>query len=100
MFLIRLFLEHSLNKQESYLIFKVLTLRYLYSMLLTLLLYFLLPLPILLKTVLILIVLSPIATITTINSIEAGIKEETAGFISSASIIISLILMVFFLLIS
>ncbi|MFD2307053.1 AEC family transporter [Enterococcus termitis] len=93
MFMIGLYLELRLPKQALNLVKEVLFWRYLCGMLLALLFAFVVPLEPLLRIVLVVISLAPMPTFSVINSVKAGMKEETVGFTSSASILISLVLM-------
>lgn len=92
--MIGIYMELLLPKKEWLTVKKILIWRYFFAILLAGLFFFILPISnSLLKIVLTIICLAPIPTFSVINSVEAGVKEETAGFISSISIIISLILM-------
>jgi predicted permease len=93
MFMIGLYLELRLPKQALNLVKEVLFWRYLCGMLLALLFACVVPLEPLLRIVLVVLSLAPMPTFSVINSVKAGMKEETVGFTSSASILISLVLM-------
>ncbi|OEG15357.1 transporter [Enterococcus quebecensis] len=93
MFMIGLYLELKLPKQALRLVKEVLFWRYLCGGLFALLFAFLLPLNPLLRVVLVVLSLAPMPTFSVINSVKAGMPEETVGFTSSASILISLVLM-------
>lgn len=93
MFMIGLYFEIRLPKQALYLVGEVLFSRYLVGIVLALIFAFLVPLEPLLKTSLVLICVAPMPTFSVINCVKAGMDEETVGFTSSASILISLLLM-------
>ena len=92
--MIGIYLELVLPKKESVIVKKILFWRYSIGAILAAFIFFVIPLPNdLLRLVLTLICFAPIATFSVINSVEAGIEESVAGFISSISILISLALM-------
>lgn len=93
MFMIGLYLELKLPKKDLVTVIKILTTRYIFAVLTAALFYFVIPFPPVIKTILVLVSLAPIPTFAIINSVASGVREEVAGFISSLSIIISLILM-------
>lgn len=98
MFMIGLYLELSLPKQALHAVKKVLALRYLIGASLAVIIFFL-PLDRLTTIVLCLLSFSPIPTFGVINSVKAGMDEETVGFASSVSFLISLFLMTVILVI-
>ncbi|WP_429948429.1 AEC family transporter [Enterococcus sp. AZ101] len=93
MFMIGLYFELRLPKKALHLVKEVLFWRYLCGAVLALLFAFVVPLSPLLRIVLVVLCLAPMPTFSVINSVKAGMPEETVGFTSSASILISLILM-------
>ncbi len=92
MFMIGLFLDFRLPKHTTKTVVNILALRY-GSAFVLFGLFYLLPLPILLKPVLCLLVFAPIPLFGVINSVLAGMEEEAVGFVSSASFLISMPLM-------
>lgn len=93
MLMIGLFMELRLPRKDAKTVLQVLVSRYSIAIILALLIYFVIPFPSLMKTALVLVVLAPITTFAIVNKIKAGISEGITGFISSCSILISLILM-------
>lgn len=92
MFMIGLYLELILPKKQQQLVGRVLLIKYLSGAVLAVI-FFLMPLPVLVKTVLCLLSVGPIPTFGVINSVIAGMNSETVGFVSSISFLISLPLM-------
>lgn len=92
MFMIGLFLDFRLTKHTTKTVVNILALRY-GSAFVLFGLFYLLPLPTLLKPVLCLLVFAPIPLFGVINSVLAGMEEEAVGFVSSASFLISMPLM-------
>jgi predicted permease len=92
MFMIGLYLDLKMPKGAGKLMGKVLATRYLGGLILAGF-FAILPLPHLVKLVLCLLSVAPIATFGVINSVLAGENEETVGITSSASFMISLVLM-------
>lgn len=97
MFMIGLYLELRLPKSAQKLVVQSLLLRYGIGLLL-IVLFLWLPLPQLVRLVLCLLAVAPIATFNVINAVLAGIEEEIVGFCSSVSFLISLVLMTLVLL--
>lgn len=93
MFMIGLYFELRLPKKAMRLVKEALVWRYLCGVAFALLFAFVLPLDPLLRIVLVVLSVAPMPTFSVINSVKAGMPEETVGFTSSASILISLILM-------
>ncbi len=93
MFMIGLYFELRLPKKAMRLVKEALVWRYLCGVAFSLLFAFVLPLDPLLRIVLVVLSVAPMPTFSVINSVKAGMPEETVGFTSSASILISLILM-------
>ena len=99
MFMIGLYLEINIDRGSLKTVAKILVTRYFFATIAACLFYFVLPFPELVRKVLVLIAFAPIASLSTINSIAFGAKESITGFLSSASIIISLIIMTGILLV-
>ncbi|MGX7162332.1 AEC family transporter [Enterococcus massiliensis] len=97
MFMIGLFLELRLPKSAQRIVLQSLVLRYGIGLGLVVLFLFL-PLPQLVKLVLCLLAVAPIATFNVINAVAAGVEEEIVGFCSSVSFLLSLGLMTVILL--
>lgn len=93
MFMIGLYFELRLPKKALHLVKEVLAWRYLCGVAFALLFAFVIPLDPLLRIVLVVLSVAPMPTFSVINSVKAGMSEETVGFTSSASILISLVLM-------
>lgn len=93
MFMIGLYFELRLPKKALHLVKEVLAWRYLCGVVFALLFAFVIPLDPLLRIVLVVLSVAPMPTFSVINSVKAGMSEETVGFTSSASILISLVLM-------
>lgn len=93
MFMIGLYFELRLPKKALHLVREVLFWRYLCGAVFALLFAFVIPLDPLLRIVLVVLSVAPMPTFSVINSVKAGMSEETVGFTSSASILISLVLM-------
>ncbi|MEI5993735.1 AEC family transporter [Candidatus Enterococcus mansonii] len=93
MFMIGLYFELRLPKKALQLVKEVLAWRYVCGGILALLFAFVIPLDPMLRIVLVVLSLAPMPTFSVINSVKAGMPEETVGFTSSLSILISLVLM-------
>ncbi|MFC4651907.1 AEC family transporter [Lactococcus nasutitermitis] len=93
LFMIGLFMQISLKKENLAVIGRVLLSRYLLAGILAVFVYFLLPFPHFVKLVLLLIFFCPISFLTTIQATQFGVDEGAAGFASSLSMFISLIVM-------
>lgn len=93
MFMVGLYLEIEMDRTSIKKITNLLSIRYALAIPLALLFYFVLPLPEIVRFSLVLVTLAPVGTIATINMIVYGNKRSTSSFLSSVSIIISLILM-------
>lgn len=93
MFMIGLYLELQIDRSSLTTVAKVLSIRYGCGAILAAAFYFLLPLPQIVRTILVLLALAPFGSLSTINAIIYGSKSSLVGFLSSASILISLLLM-------
>lgn len=93
MFMIGLYMDILISKEDLSKVGKLLGARYVLAIPLAALFYFLLPLPDIVRLSLVLLALAPIGTVSTINMVVYGTKPSLSGFLSSASIILSLILM-------
>ncbi|MGX7197212.1 AEC family transporter [Enterococcus olivae] len=97
MFMIGLYLDLKLPKHAAKDVVKLLFLRYGVGLVLIVFFYFL-PIPDVQKTVLCLLAVTPVPLFGVINSVLAGVEEETVGFASSISFLLSLPLMTILLL--
>lgn len=97
MFMIGLYLELRLPPQDRNTVFQLLTLRYVMGMAFVGLFY-LLPMEPLAKMILCLLCVTPVPLFGVVNSVIAGVKEESVGVASSISFLISLPLMTLILL--
>ncbi|AYW45344.1 AEC family transporter [Tetragenococcus koreensis] len=97
MFMIGLYLELRLPKPDRNTVLQLLTLRYAMGLLFVLFFY-LLPIASLTKIILCLLCVTPVPLFGVVNSVIAGIKEESVGFASSVSFLVSLPLMTLLLL--
>lgn len=93
MLLIGLYLEINISKKDLSKVSQVLLIRYILGIILALVFYFALPFSMIIRISLVMIALAPIGTIATINMVDYGNKESVSGFVSSSSIIISIVLM-------
>lgn len=93
MFMLGLYLDIDISRQDLTKAVQLLFTRYTLGIGLALIFFFLLPLPEIVRLSLVLLALAPIGTVSTINMVVYGNKGSLAGFLSSSSIIISLILM-------
>ncbi|RJZ11370.1 hypothetical protein DYZ47_02959 [Listeria monocytogenes] len=93
MFMIGLFMKINLHKEGIRNVRKLLLGRYGMATILALLIYLFLPLPHLIKSVLILLMFAPISNLTIIQATEFGADEGVSGLASSLSIIFSLVIM-------
>jgi Predicted permeases len=98
MFMIGLYLDFKLPKHAVKDVLKVLGLRYGVGLLLALIVFFL-PIDTIPKTVLMLLSVTPVPLFGVINSVLVGVEEETVGFASSVSFLLSLPIMTMLLLI-
>lgn len=92
MFMIGLYLDLKLPKNAAKDVSKLLILRYGSGLLFAMFFYFL-PIPMVQKTVLCLLSVTPVPLFSVINSVLAGVEEETVGFASSISFLLSLPIM-------
>ncbi|MFL2100785.1 AEC family transporter [Desemzia sp. FAM 23991] len=93
MFMIGLYLDFNIPRIDLRKVIQLLFTRYTLGILLALVFYFVLPLPDIVRLSLVLLALAPIGTVSTINMVVYGNKPSLSGFLSSSSILISLILM-------
>ncbi|MDN6195581.1 MAG: AEC family transporter [Atopostipes suicloacalis] len=94
MAMIGLFLEVDLPKSDFKKVAEILLTRYSFGIAFALFFYFVTPFPDTIRLALVILSLAPIATVSTINMIDYKNKEEISGFLSSVSILISLVLII------
>lgn len=92
-FTIGLFLQFKLPKGKFGLILKILLSRYMSAMILSAIVYFLLPFPSLVKEVLLLIFFCPMSFLHMLQATQFGNDEATTGLAISLSMFVSLIFM-------
>ncbi len=92
MFMVGLYLELDISKGDLKNISQILVTRYALGLVMALFFYFVLPFSEVIRLSLVILALAPIATLSTINMVRYKNKEEVSGFLSSSTIIISLIL--------
>ncbi|MBV7389162.1 MULTISPECIES: AEC family transporter [Enterococcus] len=97
MFVIGLYLELRLPKKDFSVVVRLLSIKYFFGIIIAVI-FFLLPLPNLVKVVLCLVSVGPIPMFGVVNSAKAGMPQEVIGFSSSLSFLISLPLMTAMLL--
>lgn len=93
MFMIGLYMKINLHKEGIRNVRKLLLGRYSMASVLALIIYFCLPFSHLIKSVLVLVMFSPISNLTVIQATEFGADEGESGLASSLSIILSLVIM-------
>lgn len=93
MFMIGLYLEMTISRSDLKKVGQLLFTRYTFGFLFALISYFLLPLPEIVRLSLVLLALAPVATVSTINMVVYGNKQSLSGFLSSSSILLSLLFM-------
>lgn len=94
MAMIGLFLEIDLPKSDFRKVAEILFTRYVLGIIFALVFYFLTPFPDTIRIALVILSLAPIATMSTINMVDYKNKEEISGFLSSVSILLSLLLII------
>lgn len=92
MFMIGLFLEINISRSDLKNVLTILLTRYGLGIILALFFYFVLPFSEVIRLSLVILALAPIATLSTINMVKYDSKEEVSGFLSSSTIILSLVL--------
>lgn len=93
MFMVGLYLEIRIDAVSFKRVKQLLITRYSLAVLVASLFYLALPLPDLVRISLVLVALAPIGTVSTINMIVYGNSRALSSFLSSVSIIVSLVLM-------
>ncbi|MFV0395406.1 MAG: transporter, partial [Coprobacillaceae bacterium] len=90
--MIGLLLEIKMDRRDVKDVFTILALRFSISIILAIASYFLFPLPMLAKKVLVLSLLAPVSTMATVFSKRCGYEKDMPAVVNSLSIIISIIL--------
>lgn len=90
MFMIGLLLEVKINPTEMKMVAKTLFIRLFFGAILMFVVYFLLPLPILAKKIVVLAMAAPITTVAAVFSRNIGYRKDAPAIASSLSIIISI----------
>lgn len=93
MFMIGLLLEVKINPSEMKMVIKTLLIRFFFGAILMLVVYFLIPIPILAKKIVILAMAAPITTVSAVFSRNIGYHKDAPAIASSLSIIISIIVL-------
>lgn len=93
MFMVGLYLEIRMDAISLRKVRQLLFTRYTFGVIVAALFFFVLPLPLLVRTSLVLVALAPVGTVATINMIVYGNERSLSSFLSSISIIVSLVLM-------
>ncbi len=99
MMMIGLMLEIKISPRESHHVFKVLILRILGMIVIGSLVFFVLPLPLLAKEILMMACCAPLSTVSAVFTQRIGYNGDMAATANSLSIILSIIIMVVLLLI-
>lgn len=92
MFMVGLYLELDISKEDLKNVSSILITRYVLGAFMAIFFYFVLPFSEIIRLSLVILAFAPIATLSTINMVRYDNKEEVSGFLSSATIIISLVL--------
>jgi len=98
MLMIGLMLELKISSQEIKNIFKILFLRICGTVVLALITYFVLPLPILAKQILVLAYFAPLSTVSAVFTRKIGYHGDMSATANSLSIIISVVIITFLLM--
>ena len=93
MFMIGLLLEVKINPSEMKMVIKTLLIRLFFGAILMFVVYFLTPIPILAKKIVILAMAAPITTVSAVFSRNIGYHKDAPAIASSLSIIISIIVL-------
>ena len=94
MFMIGLLLEVKINPSEMKIVLKTLLIRVLFGAILMSIVYFIVPIPMLAKKIVVLAMAAPITTVSAVFSKNIGYHRDASAFSSSLSIIISIAVLV------
>lgn len=93
MLMIGIILEINIDKKQSKAVFKILAMRYIANIIFAFIIFFILPIPLLAKQMVILILFSPISTMSAVYSRLLAPEEPTPAIANSISIIVSIFVM-------
>lgn len=93
MFMIGLLLEVKINPTEMKMVVKTLFIRLFFGAILMAIVYFMIPLPILSRKIIVLAMAAPITTVSAVFSRNIGYRKDAPAIASSLSIIISIIVL-------
>ena len=93
MFMIGLLLEVKINPSEMKMVIKTLLIRLFFGAILMFVVYFLIPIPVLAKKIVVLAMAAPITTVSAVFSRNIGYHKDAPAIASSLSIIISIIVL-------
>lgn len=93
MFMIGLLLEIKINPSEMKMVMKTLFIRIFFGAILMLIVYFLIPIPLLAKKIVVLAMAAPITTVSAVFSRNIGYHKDAPAIASSLSIIISIVIL-------
>lgn len=99
MLMIGIILELNISKKQAKSIFEILFVRYLGNLIISLIVFFLIPIPLLAKQMIILILFAPLSTISAVYSREVEGENPIPALANSISIIIGIVIMTYLLLI-
>lgn len=99
MFMIGLLLEVKINQTEMKMVMKTLFIRLFFCAILMIIVYFLLPLPLLSKKIAVLAMAAPITTVAAVFSRNIGYRKDAPAIASSLSIIISIFVLTILIMI-
>lgn len=98
MLMIGILLEINITKQQAVSVIKILGMRYIGNIILSLIIYFVLPLPILAKQMVVIILFSPISTIAAVYSKMIDEDDPSPALANSISILVSIVVLTTLLL--
>jgi len=99
MFMIGLLLEIKINPTEMKMVMQTLFIRLFFGAILMLIVYFIIPLPILAKKIVVLAMAAPITTVSAVFSKNIGYRQDAPAIASSLSIIISIFVLTILIMI-
>lgn len=99
MFMIGLLLEIKINPEEMKMVVKTLFIRLFFGAVLMMIVYFLMPLPLLARKIVVLAMAAPITTVAAVFSRNIGYRRDAPAIASSLSIIISILVLTILIMI-
>lgn len=99
MFMIGLLLEIKINPEEMKMVVKTLFIRLFFGAVLMMIVYFLMPLPLLARKIVVLAMAAPITTVAAVFSRNIGYHRDAPAIASSLSIIISILVLTILIMI-